>query len=187
MREKIIHLPIVFHFHQPVDNFPWVFDDVYKKSYEPLIDQIYQFPDVKVTLHFSGNLLEWLLENKPDFIERLRSMARRNQIEIIGGGYYEPIFAIIPYRDKIAQMKKLTDLIQKEFELEVKGAWLSERVWEPDYPSFLNDVGLKYVIVDDNHFRSTGITEENTLYTYVTEDEGKTLRIFPINEELRYL
>ncbi|MFX0140130.1 MAG: alpha-amylase/4-alpha-glucanotransferase domain-containing protein, partial [Candidatus Hodarchaeota archaeon] len=61
------------------------------------------------------------------------------------------------------------------------------RVWEPNYPSFLNDVGLKYVIVDDNHFRSTGITEEDTFYTYVTEDEGKTLRIFPINEELRYL
>jgi len=185
--EKRIHLPIVFHFHQPVDNFPWVFEDVYKKSYEPLIDHIFQFPDVKITLHFSGNLLEWLLEEKPEFIDKLKIMARRRQIEIIGGGYYEPIFAIIPYRDKIAQMKKLSNLIRDEFELEVKGAWLSERVWEPDYPSFLNDVGLKYVIVDDNHFRSTGITEEDTLYTYVTENEGKTLRIFPINEELRYL
>ncbi|GAI85337.1 unnamed protein product, partial [marine sediment metagenome] len=70
---------------------------------------------------------------------------------------------------------------------EVKGAWLSERVWEPNYPSFLNDVGLKYAIVDDNHFRSTGITEEESLYSYITEDDGKTLRIFPINEELRYL
>jgi alpha-amylase len=51
----------------------------------------------------------------------------------------------------------------------------------------LNDAGLKYVLVDDNHFRSTGITEEGTLYSYITEDEGKTLRIFPINEYVRYL
>ena len=187
MIEKSINLPIVFHFHQPVDNFEWVFEDVYKKSYEPLIDNIFQFEDVKFTLHFSGNLLEWLLKNKPTFIEKLKAMAKRNQIEIIGGGYYEPIFAIIPYRDKIAQMKKLSDLIKNEFGLEVKGAWLSERVWEPNYPSFLNDAGLKYVIVDDNHFRSTGITEEETFYSYITEDEGKTLRIFPINEQLRYL
>ncbi len=187
MTEKSINLPIVFHFHQPVDNFEWVFEDVYKKSYEPLIDNIFKFEDIKTTLHFSGNLLEWLLKNKPDFIEKLKFMAKRGQIEIIGGGYYEPIFAIIPYRDKIAQMKKLTDLIKIEFGLDVKGAWLSERVWEPDYPSFLNDVGLKYVIVDDNHFRSTGITEEGTLYSYITENEGKTLRLFPINEELRYL
>jgi len=187
MKEKSIHLPIVFHFHQPVDNFEFVFEDVYKKSYSPLINNIFQFSDIKITLHFSGNLLEWLLKNKPQFIEKLKIMAQRDQIEIIGGGYYEPIFAIIPYRDKIAQMQKLSDLIRKEFDLEVKGAWLSERVWEPNYPSFLSEVGLEYVIVDDNHFRSTGITEEGTLYSYITEDEGKTLRVFPINEELRYL
>ncbi|MFW9902530.1 MAG: alpha-amylase/4-alpha-glucanotransferase domain-containing protein, partial [Candidatus Thorarchaeota archaeon] len=187
MRETSIHLPVVFHFHQPVDNFEWVFEDVYKKSYEPLINHIFQFEDIKITLHFSGNLLEWFLKNKPDFIEKIKLMAERDQIEIIGGGYYEPIFAIIPYRDKIAQVKKLSELIKQEFGLNVKGAWLSERVWEPNYPSFLSDVGLEYVIVDDNHFRSTGITEEGTLYSYVTEDEGKTLRIFPINEELRYL
>ncbi|MFW9867359.1 MAG: alpha-amylase/4-alpha-glucanotransferase domain-containing protein [Candidatus Thorarchaeota archaeon] len=187
MSEKSIHLPIIFHFHQPVDNFPWVVEDAYEKSYEPLIDSIFQFPDVKITLHFSGNLLEWLIENKPEFIDKLKIMASRKQIEIIGGGYYEPIFAIIPYRDKLEQMKKLSNLIKDEFKLEIRGAWLSERVWEPDYPSFLNDAGLKYVIVDDNHFRSTGITEVETLYSYITEDEGKTLRVFSINEELRYL
>ncbi|MFX1390806.1 MAG: alpha-amylase/4-alpha-glucanotransferase domain-containing protein [Promethearchaeota archaeon] len=187
MTEKTINLPIIFHFHQPVDNFDHVIEDVYRKSYKPLIDNIFKFEDIKFTLHFSGNLLEWVLKKKPDFIKKIKEMAKRGQIEIIGGGYYEPIFAIIPYRDKIAQIKKLSMLIKEEFGLDVKGAWLSERVWEPNYPSFLNDAGLKYVIVDDNHFRSTGITEKETFYTYITEDEGKTLRIFPINEELRYL
>ncbi|MFX0186237.1 MAG: alpha-amylase/4-alpha-glucanotransferase domain-containing protein [Candidatus Hodarchaeota archaeon] len=187
MAEKTIYLPIVFHFHQPVDNFQWVFEDCFKKAYSPLIDNIYNYPQIKVTLHFSGNLLEWFLKNKPEFINKLKTMAKREQIEIIGGGYYEPMFAIIPHRDRIAQMKKLSILIKEEFGLDVKGAWLSERVWEPSYPSFLNEVGLKYIIVDDNHLRSCGLTEEDTFYTYVTEDEGKTLRIFPINEELRYL
>ncbi|MDX1798883.1 MAG: alpha-amylase/4-alpha-glucanotransferase domain-containing protein, partial [Candidatus Lokiarchaeia archaeon] len=187
MTERTINLPVVFHLHQPVGNFPWVIEDVYKKSYEPLINQLFEFKEIKITLHFSGNLLEWFLNNKPDFVKKIKIMAKRNQLEIIGGGYYEPIFAIIPYRDKIAQMEKLADVIRQEFGLEVSGAWLSERVWEPDYPSFLNDAGLKYVLVDDNHFRSTGITEEGTLYSYITEDEGKSLRIFPINEYVRYL
>jgi alpha-amylase len=185
--EKSINLPIVFHAHQPEGNYQWVYEDVYEKSYKPLIDNLFKFAEIKFTLHFSGNLLEWFLNHKPEFIKKIKIMAKRGQIEIIGGGYYEPIFAIIPYRDKIAQIKMLSDLIKKEFGLEVKGAWLSERVWEPNYPSFLNDAGLKYVIVDDDHFRSTGITEKEILYSYITEDEGKTLRIFPINEELRYL
>ncbi|NVM17977.1 MAG: DUF1925 domain-containing protein [Candidatus Lokiarchaeota archaeon] len=187
MSEKEIYLPIVFHFHQPVDNYDTVIEDVYNKAYSPLIENIFKCPEIKFTLHFSGNLLEWFLDKKPDFIKLLKKMAKRGQIEIIGGGHYEPIFAIIPDRDKIAQMNLLSNLIENEFGLEVKGAWLSERVWEPNYPSFLSKVRLKYVIVDDNHFRSTGITEIDTLYSYVTEDEGKTLRIFPINEELRYL
>jgi hypothetical protein len=187
MSDKTIYLPIVFHFHQPVDNYVSVIEDIYKKSYEPLINQLFQFPEIKFTLHFSGNLLEWFLSDKPEFIAKIKKMAKRGQIEIIGGGYYEPVFAIIPYRDKMAQIKKLSELIKKEFGLNVKGAWLSERVWEPDYPSFLSNAGLTYVIVDDNHFRSTGIAEEDTLYSYITEDEGKTLRIFPINQELRYL
>ena len=120
MSEKSIHLPIVFHFHQPVDNYNFVIEEVYEKSYEPLIDHIFKFSDIKVTLHFSGNLLEWFLNNKPEFIKKLKTMAKRRQIEIISGGYYEPIFAIIPYRDKIAQIKKLSDLIKKEFNLDVK-------------------------------------------------------------------
>ena len=107
-KEKSIFFPIVFHFHQPVDNFEHVFEDCYKKSYNPLIDTIYNHPNVKVTLHFSGNLLEWFIQNKPQLIEKISIMAKRGQIEIIGGGYYEPIFAIIPNRDKIAQIRKLS-------------------------------------------------------------------------------
>ncbi|MHA1239468.1 MAG: alpha-amylase/4-alpha-glucanotransferase domain-containing protein [Promethearchaeota archaeon] len=187
MTEQQIHFPIIFHFHQPIDQKVLIYDDIYQKSYMPLIDNMFHFKKIKFTLHFSGNLLEWFLENKPDFIAKLKVMAKRGQIEIIGGGYYEPIFAIIPYRDRIAQMKKLSDLIKKEFGLDVRGAWLSERVWEPNFPSFLHDAGLKYVIVDDNHFRSTGITEKETFYSYITEDEGKTVRVFSINEYLRYL
>ncbi|TXT54439.1 MAG: Alpha-amylase 1 [Promethearchaeota archaeon] len=187
MKQKSIYLPIVFHFHQPTGNFPWVIEDTFKKSYGPLIENMYNFPEVKFTLHFSGFLLEWFIKNKPHAIEKVKHMAKRGQIEIIGGGFYEPIFAIIPSRDRIIQMNKLSQLIKDQFNLRVKGAWLSERVWEPSYPSFLNEAGLKYVVVDDNHLKTSGMVEEDTFYTYSTEDNGKRIRIFSINEQLRYL
>ena len=85
MSEKEIYLPIIFHFHQPVDQKGFVYEDVYLKSYKPLIDNIFKYPKIKVTLHFSGNLLEWFLDNKPDFIEKIKVMVKRRQIEIIGG------------------------------------------------------------------------------------------------------
>ncbi|MCP4763116.1 MAG: DUF1926 domain-containing protein, partial [archaeon] len=70
---------------------------------------------------------------------------------------------------------------------ETKGAWLSERVWEPHYPTFFEKVGLNYVIVDDNHLRSCGLTEEDTFYPYTTEDSGNIITVFPINQAIRYL
>ncbi len=185
--EKTIYLVLTFHLHQPIGNFNFVIEDAFKKAYGPLIDNIFNYPEVKVTLHFSGNILEWFLDNKPEYIKKLKIMAKRGQIELISGGYYEPVFAIIPHRDRLAQIKKLSALIKKEFGLEAKGAWLSERIWEPNYPTFLNEAGLKYILVDDNHLRSCGLTEDDSFYSYITEDEGKTIRIFPINEKLRYL
>ena len=83
MSEKSIHLPIIFHFHQPLDNSPWVLENAYKKSYDPLIDNIFKFPDVKITLHFSGYLLEWFLDNKPKFIEKLKTQYEQFKVSKI--------------------------------------------------------------------------------------------------------
>ena len=105
--EKTIFLALTFHLHQPIGNFGWVIEDAFEKAYGPLINNIFNYPEVKVTLHFSGNILEWFLDNKPEYIEKLKIMAKRGQIELISGGYYEPVFAIIPHRDRLAQIKKL--------------------------------------------------------------------------------
>lgn len=187
MSKRSIHFPIVFHFHQPVDNFKWVYDESYEKAYRPLMEKIYEHPKVKFTLHFTGSLLEWLLDEKPIFKRMLMESVKRGQVEIIGGGYYEPIFAIIPERDQISQMKMLEKAVQEKLGYKVRGAWLSERVWEPNYPSFLKKAGLEYVIVDDNHLRGCGLTEEETFYSYTTEDSGRVIRVFEINEQIRYL
>ena len=35
-----IHLGLVIHNHQPVGNFPWVFQQVYEESYLPMIEAL---------------------------------------------------------------------------------------------------------------------------------------------------
>ena len=37
------------------------------------------------------------------------------------------------------------------------GAWLAERVWEPDLPTALVDGGYEWTILDDAHFRAAAI------------------------------
>jgi 4-alpha-glucanotransferase len=113
-------------------------------------------------------------------------MVRRGQLEIISGGFYEPILSVIPPQDQQAQIAKLTEKIRELFDYDPVGMWLAERVWEQPLASVLHDAGIKYVLLDDTHFISAGLREEDLNGYYLTEDKGKTLAAFPISKALRY-
>ncbi|MHA1267451.1 MAG: alpha-amylase/4-alpha-glucanotransferase domain-containing protein [Candidatus Helarchaeota archaeon] len=185
--QKTLNFPIVFHFHQPVGNFSHVIESAYQRSYLPLVQTLDNYQKVKAGLHFSGYLLEWLVEHHPEFIDLLGTMCDRKQIEFIGGAYYEPIIAMIPDEDKLGQINLLRDYIKDLFNVEVQGFWLAERVWEPHLPKILEDANLKYILIDDNHLRMNGLSEEETFYTYITEEQGAEVIVVPINEPLRYM
>src|SRR5437764_15451123 len=103
-----IHLGLLLHNHQPVGNFPWVFQQVYEEAYLPLIQALERHPKVRLSLHYTGSLLDWLEEAHPEFIERIAKLVQSNQVEMVSGCYYEPILPTIPVRYKIEQIKRLT-------------------------------------------------------------------------------
>ncbi len=185
--QKTINFPLVFHFHQPVGNFGHIIEVAYRRSYLPLIQTLDNYPKVKAGLHFTGYLLEWLAENHSDFIDIIKGMCDRKQVEILGGAYYEPIIAMIADEDKLGQINKLKDYVKEEFNVDIQGFWLAERVWEPHLPTILQEANIKYILIDDNHLRMNGLSEEETFYTYLTEEQGAETIVVPINEHLRYV
>jgi alpha-amylase len=187
MNAKKVNFIIGIHCHQPVGNFGWVIDEAYEKSYLPFIEVLDRHPGIKISLHLSGGLLKWIHENKPGYFVRLRRLIDRKQIELLGGGFYEPILTLIPEEDRLAQLSLLRDFIKRHFKFEVKGAWLSERVWEPQLVSTFNKSGIQYTIVDDAHFRLAGKTLDEIFGYYVTEEDSKELYIFPTSQKLRYM
>ncbi|MEI7904730.1 MAG: alpha-amylase/4-alpha-glucanotransferase domain-containing protein [Candidatus Firestonebacteria bacterium] len=183
---KRVNFVIGFHCHQPVGNFDWVFEDAYKRAYEPLIATIEKYSSLKFVLHYSGCLLDWLLEHKPEFLQRLKKLVKEGRCELMSGGYYEPIFPLIPDADKIGQVLHMNKFIKDYFEYEPAGAWLTERVWEPSLAKTFNKAGTRYVVVDDTHFEGAGLKEDEMHGYFVTEDEGLALSVFPINARMRY-
>ena len=174
------------HNHQPVGNFEHVFARVYKNCYLPFIKTLEKHPKVRISLHHTGPLLEWIEKNNPEYFDRIRRLLARNQIELMGGGFYEPLLPIIPQRDALGQIKMMQDYINEKFGVTPQGMWLAERVWEPSLPSLIAKAGLKYVTIDDTHFYYSGMNAENMYGYYITEDQGETVSVFPINKELRY-
>ncbi|NJE11031.1 alpha-amylase/4-alpha-glucanotransferase domain-containing protein [Thermococcus sp. MAR1] len=174
------------HNHQPLGNFGWVLESAYERSYRPFMEILEEYPNMKVAVHISGPLLEWLDENRPEYIDLLRSLVRKGQLEIVVAGFYEPVLAAIPKEDRIEQIKLLKDFAKK-LGYDSKGAWLTERVWQPELVKSLRQAGIEYVIVDDYHFMSAGLSKEELFWPYYTEDGGEVIAVFPIDEKLRYL
>ncbi len=174
------------HAHQPVGNFPEVLEDAHRRCYRPFLHTVHRFPQFKFAAHFSGWLLDYLLAKFPEDMALLREMVERGQVELFGAGDTEPVLAVIPARDRVGQIRALSDKLQRRLGATPRGAWLTERVWEATVVPALADAGIEYVTVDDYHFLCTGRGLEELDGYFTTEEDGRRIDLFPISEALRY-
>jgi 4-alpha-glucanotransferase len=183
---KTVQFIMAIHNHQPVGNFEHVFQKACDMAYHPFLDVFDDFPELRMVLHFSGPLLEWVAKNEPRLASRIKEGVWQNRFEILGGGIGEPIFTMLPDRDLIGQIKTLQRHIQKQYDAKTRGIWLTERVWESALVSATVDAGVDYTVVDDFHFLATGLRDEDLTGYYTVEDRGRILRVFSGSEYLRY-
>ena len=125
-----------------------------------MLDALDRHPGVRVGLHYTGPLLDWIRAERPEFLERLRALVERGQVELLGGGYYEPVLASLPERDRVGQLDRMADEVERIGGRRPAGAWLAERVWEPDLPTSIVDAGYRWTILDDTHFRAAAVPED---------------------------
>jgi hypothetical protein len=181
------HLALLIHAHQPCGNFEHVLEKSYDTSYLPFIEHLEQHPGVHVGLHYSGPLLTWIEEHRPEYFTRLKTMVQSGQVELVGGGFYEPILVSIPQEDQLEQITRLSAYLEKHFGRLPSGAWLAERVWEPQLPTSLAAANVAYTLVDDMHFLAAGFEPEELFGPYIAEDRGRTVWLYPGQKALRYL
>jgi hypothetical protein len=181
------HLALLIHAHQPCGNFEDVLERAYETSYLPFVEQLEKHPGVHLGLHYSGPLLTWFEEHRPEYFVRLKKLVQSGQVELVGGGFYEPILVSIPQEDQHEQITRLAAYLEKHFGRLPSGAWLAERVWEPQLPSVLAAANVAYTLVDDIHFLSAGFEPEELFGPYIAEDRGKTVWLYPGQKALRYL
>ena len=183
---QTVNFVFAVHSHQPIGNFDSVFEEAYQAAYKPFLDVLERHPSVKFTQHWTGTLLEWVVDHHPELIDRIKGMVQRGQIELLTGAYYEAILPVIPPEDRVGQIRKLTTLLKDLFGVQPRGMWLAERVWEQHLVTSLVEAGVEFVMIDDTHFRYAGLRDEQLTGYYITEDNGKALAVLPINRVLRY-
>ncbi|TFG84159.1 MAG: DUF1926 domain-containing protein [Spirochaetales bacterium] len=154
------------------------FETVYQTCYRPFLSVLNRFADIQATLYFSGSLLRRLEARHPEYLMLLEEMTARRQIEILGGGFYDPVLPLIPTSDRLGQIELLTTYLRKSFGKRPRGCWLSEYAWEPWLASTLQTCGMDYTFLLDSQFKAAngGV---DPLIPVVTEDQGRCLTVFP--------
>ncbi|HUV08568.1 MAG TPA: 4-alpha-glucanotransferase, partial [Spirochaetia bacterium] len=145
---------------QPVGKTGNVFEQSYQASFKPFLSALNRFPDFFAVLHYSGILLEWLEKNHPEFMMLLSDMVSRKQVELLTGGFYEPVLPLIPNHDKLGQIEKMTTFLRAHFGRRPRGCWLTERIWDSSLASTLNTSGIEYTFLNNQQFRNAGLEED---------------------------
>ncbi|MBN1635416.1 MAG: DUF1926 domain-containing protein [Deltaproteobacteria bacterium] len=186
MSDKI-SLAFCVHSHQPVGNYESVFSQGARDCYLPFLRVLKNYPDIGATLHYTGPLLEWFQEHDEEFFALLKQMLEHSQIELMSGGFYEPIIPVIPEDDAKSQIMLMSQSLQAAFGVLPRGMWCAERIWDPCIPKKIAGLGMEYTLLDDSHFLAAGLPPEEIHGYYITEREGCPIRVFPIDMHLRYL
>src|SRR5260370_1022817 len=170
---KTIHFLLGLHCHQPVGNFDSVFESAAQLAYRPFLETLQRHPKLDVTLHYSGILLEWLQIRHPEILAMIKGLVDKGRVEMMTGGFYEPILPVIPERDQLGQIAKLSHWLKEHFATHAAGLWLAARVWEPTLPKTLAQAGVEFLCVDDAHFKSARFEVSELTGLYVIEHQGK--------------
>ncbi|TFH04903.1 MAG: 4-alpha-glucanotransferase, partial [Spirochaetales bacterium] len=169
---------------QPVGTTDSQIEQIYQHAYKPFLKALYNTPATPATLHFSGQLLTWLDRHHSEYTDVLSEMVGRKQVELLVGGFYDPVFSLIPRQDQIGQIERLTTLLRKRFGRRPRGSWITKHVWDPTLASTMKSSGMDYVFLDDYHFAVAGLTGDDLHRSCLTEDQGKTIVVFPVCHEL---
>jgi hypothetical protein len=179
--EPAIAFVLGSHDHIPIGTTDDEFEKIYHDKLKPFISTLYKHPRIPAALHYSGILLHRLERAHPEFFMLIGDMVTRKQIELLGGGFYEPMMPLIPQQDKIGQIELLTTYLRKQFGKRIQGCRLPALAWEQTLVNPLNACGMQYTFLDESQFLLAGLPDPAPC---ITEDQGKIITVFPVSGAL---
>jgi alpha-amylase/alpha-mannosidase (GH57 family) len=196
-----IYHALGLHMHQPPGNLAFLINQEAWEAkqimlcYERPLKYLEQYADVaRLHIGFSGVLLEQLKD--PMVKDRYASIVNISRmicryshipnIELIGTGYYHPIFPLIPSDDWAEQLARGRNMMAATFGLEPKGFWPSEMGFCMEMIPYLKNAGYEYILVDSMHIAPLeGPSDKCTPFQpYLAEYDGYQICVVPRNRNI---
>ena len=152
----------------------------YKSVYKPLGAFLFANPQLKFSFFFAGRQIEFFKKKNPEFLDLVKNLIARKQVEVIGGGYYNPLFPLILPADRAAQIETLTNSLRQNFGKRPRGICLFCDSWDPSLISTFAAASMEYALLDTSLFRQI----KNLFLPIVMSNLGKSIVILPVEGRL---
>jgi len=155
-----------------------------ERIFKPLLKALFNHKKILYTLFITGHLLDWCVKHRREYVQALKELIGSKRLELLGGGYYDPIFPLISREDSIAHIEHTSTTISKLYRKRPRGIWLNQLLWDSSLTSILQKYGLDYTFLPDSD--SIGYDPEQRLPStpVITEHGGKCVTVFPIHTRL---
>ena len=140
---------------------------------------------VKFTLFMDGPTLQ--VANKvarPLMFGKLRRAIEDGALELLGGGYYDPMLPLFPTELQSMQLKKHGKLLWKYFGIEPSGYFNSSMVWEMEMTELLAKHRFEYALVQEASLQDALGRTTPVSGWYTVEDKGSFMRVVPVSQSL---
>lgn len=143
------------HLYQPPTQTKEMINRIVSESYALLPRLMRQYPHLRLTVNFSGSLLELLeIYGYRPLLEEYRELAALGRIEFVGSAMYHPILALLPEEEIRRQIGLQTDISRRIFGAAYapKGFFIPEMVYSKKVADIVRSLGFEWVILDEIHF-----------------------------------
>ena len=162
-----------------------------KVALEPLFSQVAKRTNallkvgkLRFSLFLPGRVAEvWNRRNIADVME-MRKAIHEGNLEILGGGFYDPMLPLFPTELQKLQLGKLSALLEKVFRTEPVGYFNSSMAWEIAMTEVLAKQGFRYTLVSERSLQETlGLATRVTGW-FTTEDRDSVMQLLPVARDL---
>ena len=162
----------LLHIYQPPGQRKRIIEKVVRESYLPILDILEVRSNVKLSLNICASLTEQLVDyGFEEALVRIKNLAEKGQIELVGSAKYHPILPLLPKREVIRQIKLNENLNQKYFKNSwrprPRGFFLPELAYDKKTARIIQSLGYEWIVLDE--------------IVYPPPFDDKMLRIFEKN------
>ncbi|MBP3710582.1 MAG: DUF1926 domain-containing protein [Treponema sp.] len=148
----------------------------YQEVYKHAAKFLYSHPDFCISFSFTGTQLQFFRKKHPEFLEMLQQLVSRKQVEVLGGGFYNPVFPLLYSKDRTDQIELLSTEIRQSIGKRSYGMTLCADGWDASLVASFKTCGMEYVLLDSSLIPPSKLS----YIPVIMSDRGKSISIVPL-------